>query len=433
MPNQLQIRAWNTQTLPADWLRRTRTLDESIEKDVKAIIYKVAKNGNAALTEFTKKYDKTKLKPENLIVTREEIEQAYKMVSEEQISALKLMKNKVSFFEKRLLERITFETSKDGITVQNVLRPIESVGCYAPGGQAAYPTTVVMTAVPAKTAGVPRIVVCSPPTTKGTINPLILVASDTCEVNEIYKVGGAQAIAALAYGTETIKPVKKIVGPGNKYVTMAKILVSKDVAIDMPAGPTEILVLADETAEAHLIALDMISQAEHGADSVAGLITISQKLAEEVVSCLNKIAASTIRRTIVRKALKDHGFVITCKSTKEMVVLANDFAPEHAEIIARNPQEIADRITSAGVILTGPYSPVSLSDYGSGTNHVLPTGGFGHAFSGLSVLDFTRRVSIVESSREGLLKMKNHVKVLTEAENLPNHYKAIEARFKDES
>jgi histidinol dehydrogenase len=290
-----------------------------------------------------------------------------------------------------------------------------------------------MTAVPAKTAGVPRIVVCSPPTTKGTINPLILVAADICEVNEIYKVGGAQAIAALAYGTETIKPVKKIVGPGNKYVTTAKILVSKDVAIDMPAGPSEVLVLADETANPQLIALDMISQAEHGADSVAGLITTSEKLAEEVVSWLNKMAASADRGTIVRKALADYGFAITCKSIDEMVALANDFAPEHVEIITRNPMKIADRITSAGVILIGPYSPVSLSDYGSGTNHVLPTGGFGHAFSGLSVLDFARRVSIVESSREGLLQVKNHVKVLTEAENLPNHYKAIEARFKDES
>jgi histidinol dehydrogenase len=432
MQTQLQVKVWKAQALPANWLKRTRTLDESIEEDVKAIVNKVVKNGDAALIEFTEKFDKTKLKAENLRVTTEEIEEAYKVVSEKQISALKLMKSKVSSFEKLILKRIIFETSKDGIAVQNVLRPIESVGCYVPGGQAAYPSTVVMTAVPAKIAGVPRIVVCSPPTTKGTINPLILVAADICEVNEIYKVGGAQAIAALAYGTETIKPVKKIVGPGNKYVTMAKIFVSKDVAIDMPAGPSEVLVLADETANPQLIALDMISQAEHGADSVAGLITTSQKLAEEVVSWLRKTAASADRGLIVRKALADYGFIITCRSTDEMVALANDFAPEHIEIMTRNPVKVAGRITSAGVILIGPYSPVSLSDYGSGTNHVLPTGGFGHAFSGLSVLDFARRVNIVESSREGLLKVKNHVKVLTEAENLPNHYKAIEVRFENE-
>jgi histidinol dehydrogenase len=436
MRNQLQVKVWNASALPANWFKRTRTLDEKaieqIENDVKAIINKVAENGDAALIELTEKFDKTKLKAESLRVTTEEIEEAYNVASKEQISALKLLKSKVSSFERLVLERIRIKTSKDGITVQNVLRPIESVGCYVPGGQAAYPSSVVMTAAPAKVAGVPRIVVCSPPTAKGTINPLILVAAEICGVNEIYKVGGAQAIAALAYGTETIRPVKKIVGPGNKYVTLAKILVSKDVAIDMLAGPSEILVLADETANPQLIALDMISQAEHGADSVAGLITTSEKLAEKALSWLRKMTASADRGSIIRKALAEYGFIITCKSIDEMVRLANVFAPEHVEIITRNPMKIADRITSAGVILVGSYSPVSLSDYGIGTNHVLPTGGFGHAFSGLSALDFVKRINIIESSREGLLQLKNHVKVLTEAENLPNHYKAIEARFKDE-
>jgi histidinol dehydrogenase len=289
-----------------------------------------------------------------------------------------------------------------------------------------------MTAVPAKVAGVPRIVVCSPPTTKGAINPLVLVAADICGVNEIYKVGGAQAIAALAYGTETIKPVRKIVGPGNKYVTTAKILVSKDVAIDMPAGPSEVLVLADETASPRVVALDMISQAEHSEDSVAGLITTSKKLAEKVQDWLKKMATSTDRGEIVTKALEKYGFIITCDSIDEAVELANVFAPEHVEIMTKAPMEIADSITSAGLILVGPYSPVALSDYGSGTNHVLPTGGFGHAFSGLSALDFTRRVSIVESSKDGLLSLRNYVKVMTAAENLPNHYKAIEARFESE-
>jgi histidinol dehydrogenase len=437
MRNQLRVKAWKASALPSDWFKRTRTLDEkageSIENQVKGIISKVVKNGDAALIEFAGKFDKATLKCENLQVTAKEIEEAYKTVSKEQISAIKLIKSKVSSLEKLMLERVKIATSKDGIAVQTVLRPIESVGCYVPGGQAAYPSTLVMTAVPAKTAGVPRIVMCSPPTSQGTINPLILVAADICEVDEIYKVGGAQAIAALAYGTETIKPVKKIIGPGNKYVMMAKVLVSKDVAIDMPAGPSEILVLADETANPQLIALDMISQAEHGADSVTGLITTSEKLAEKTLSWLRKVTASAERGDIVRKALTEHGFIVTCRSIDEVVALANVFAPEHVEIVTRNPLEIADRITSAGLILLGPYSPVSLSDYGTGTNHVLPTGGFGHAFSGLSALDFARRVSVVESSREGLLRLKNHVKVLTEAENLPNHYKAVEARFENES
>jgi len=426
------MRLWSAQALLPNWFERTRPSDESIEDEVKTIVNKVARNGNAALVELTEKLDKTKLKPENLRVTNEETKQAYKTVSKKQISALKLIKNKVSSHERLVMKRVTFETSIEGITVKNVLRPIESVGCYIPGGKAAYPSTLVMTTVPAKTAGVPRIVVCTPPTSEGKVNPLILVAADICGVNEVYKVGGAQAIAALAYGTETIKPVKKIFGPGNRYVTMAKILVSKDVTIDMPAGPSEVLVLADETASPRLVALDMISQAEHGADSVAGLITTSKKLAEEVASQLGKVADSADRGTIVKEALETYGFIITCGSTDEMVGLANDFASEHVEIMMRNPMRVADRITSAGIILSGPCSPVSLSDYGSGTNHVLPTGGSAQVFSGLSVLDFVRRVSIVESSREGLLRLKNSVKALTEAENLPNHYKAIEARFENE-
>jgi histidinol dehydrogenase len=433
MCSQLQVKVWKASALPANWFKRTQILDEAIAESVKAIVHKVAENRDAALIEFTEKFDGVKLKAENLQATREEIDEAYSLVSEEQIAALKLMKSKVGSFEKLILEQFKIKKSKDGIAIKNVLRPIESVGCYVPGGQAVYPSTVVMTVVPAKTAEVPRIVVCSPPTAKATINPLILVAADVCGVNEVFKVGGAQAIAALAYGTETIKPVKKIVGPGNKYVTMAKILVSKDVAIDMPAGPSEILVLADETANPQFIALDMVSQAEHGADSVAGLITPSKKLAKEVAAWLRKTAASAERGVIIRKALAGQGFIITCDSAEEMVDLANVFAPEHIEIMTRSPMEIAEQITSAGVILLGAYSPVPLSDYGSGTNHVLPTGGFGHAFSGLSALDFVRRVNVVESSKAGLLQVKNHVKVLTEAENLPNHYRAIEARFKNEN
>jgi histidinol dehydrogenase len=314
-----------------------------------------------------------------------------------------------------------------------MLSPLDSVGCYVPGGQAAYPSTVIMTAVPAKAAGVFRVVVCSPPNAQGTLSPLVLVAADICEVNEIYKLGGAQAIAALAYGTETIKPVRKIVGPGNRYVTMAKVLVSRDVAIDMPAGPSEVLVVADETANPKYVAADLISQAEHGIDSVAGLITTSKELADEVLSWLNRMVASAERKTIVKKALEEYGFITLCDRVDEMVSLANAFAPEHLEIMTQNHMEIVGRITSAGLILLGPYSPVSLSDYGSGTNHVLPTGGFARTFSGLAALDFARRVSVVESSRDGLLELRNHVKILTEAENLPNHRKAVEARFEDES
>jgi histidinol dehydrogenase len=426
------VKLWKSTALPAGWFSRqvpNDTANEQLESAVKAIISKVTKEGDAALVELTEKFDKVRLDAENLSVKPAEVEAAYKSVSQEQVSALKLMKDKISAFESLKLKQVPLKTSKDGIIIQSVLRPIESVGCYVPGGLAAYPSTLIMTAVPAKVAGVPRIVVCSPPNAKDEVNPLVLVAADICGVNEVYKVGGAQAIAALAYGTETIKPVKKIVGPGNRYVTAAKILVSKDVAVDMPAGPSEVLVLADETANPRLIALDMISQAEHGVDSVAGMITTSERLAKEVQFWLEKSVAAAERREVVTKALENFGFIITCKDMAEAVELANVFAPEHIEIMTREPEKIAERITSAGLILIGPYSPVALSDYASGTNHVLPTGGFGSAFSGLSALDFVRRVNIVECSREGLQRAQALVKVMTEAENLPNHYKALEARL----
>ena len=239
-----------------------------------------------------------------------------------------------------------------------------------------------MTVVPAKVAGVPRIVVCSPSDAKGKVNPLVLVAADICGVDEVYKVGGAQAIAALAYGTKSIKPVRKIVGPGSKYVTAAKVLVSTDVAIDMPAGPSEVLVLADESADARFIAFDMVSQAEHGGDSVAGLITTSEKVALQVQENLATVAASAERGEKVSEALAKYGFIIVCKNMDEAISLVNQFAPEHLEVMTAKPKEIAEKLT-AGLILLGPYSPVALSDYGSGTNHVLPTGGFAQSFSGL--------------------------------------------------
>ena len=429
MPRQLNIRKWTAKELPPDWFKRTRTIDGSIENDVTAIISEVRKNGDAALVMFTEKYDKVKVKPENLRVTQEEIKAAYSKVTETQIQALELMREKVASFERGNLKQLGTATLRDGVIIQTMFSSIQSVGCYVPGGQATYPSTVVMTTVPAKTAGVPRLVVCSPPDRDGYINPLVLVACDICGVNEIYRIGGVQAIAALAYGTETIKPVCKIVGPGSKYVTMAKVLVSKDVAIDMPAGPSEVLVLGDETAEARFVASDMVSQAEHGADSVVGLITTSKKIADEVADWLTNLVVSAERSEIIQKAIEAHGFIIICASVDEMVELANTFAPEHLEILARNPLAIAGKITSAGLILVGPYSPVALSDYGSGTNHVLPTGGFACAFSGLSALDFARRTNVVDCSRDELLALRNHVRIMTEAEKLPNHRRAVEVRF----
>ena len=428
MPDKLKIRTWNAKQLPPDWFKRAQTFDESVENSTKAIISEVRKNGDVALVRFTEKFDKARVKPENLRVPAEEIQAAYGRVTEDQINAIRLMKEKVGAYEQANLKQLETATNQEGSTVQTMLFPIESVGCYVPGGQAAYPSTVVMTTTPAKASGVPRIVVCSPPDKDGSLNPLVLVACDICGVNEIYRVGGVQAVAALAYGTETIKPVCKIVGPGSKYVTMAKILVSRDVAIDMPAGPSEVLVLADDTANAEFVAADMISQAEHGADSVAGLMTTSRQLANKVTDSLARMAGSVERGEIVQKALQTYGFIILCDNVDDMVRLANVFAPEHLEIMTRTPLEIAQRVT-AGLILIGPYSPVALSDYGAGTNHVLPTGGFTRAFSGLSALDFSRRVGVVDCSKEGLRGLRNHVKVMASAEDLPNHYRAVDVRF----
>ncbi len=431
MREGLRVKIWNSKELPTDWFKRQQVDQKAIqelENNVKAIINQVKAEGDEALVEFAQKFDKSELNSRGLKVKPSEIKEAYTKTSPDQISALKFMKEKVSAFQKQLLVQTDIKTSNDGISVQTVLRPIESVGCYVPGGQAAYPSTLIMTAIPAKVAGVPRVVVCSPSDVKGKVNPLVLVAADICGVDEVYKVGGAQAIAALTYGTKTIKPVRKIVGPGSKYVTTAKVLVSTDVAIDMPAGPSEVLVLADESADARLIAYDMISQAEHGGDSVAGLITTSETLATGVDENLAKLADSTERSEKISESLAKYGFIIVCGDIGEMVNLSNQFAPEHLEVLTAKPKELAEKLT-AGLILLGPYSPVALSDYGSGTNHVLPTGGFAQSFSGLSAFDFMRRVSIVESCRTGLERVKDSIKVMTEAENLPNHSKAIQARF----
>ncbi len=432
MPAGLKIRKWNASELPQDWNKRRQLVDGSIQQDVQSIISEVRRKGDVALIAFTEKYDKVTVKPENLRVTSKEIKAAYANVTRAQIQAIELMQNKVTSFECDNLKQLAKSTLTEGVLTQTKLSPIKSVGCYVPGGQAAYPSTVVMTTTPAKVAGVPRIVVCSPPNRAGEVNSLVLVACDICGVDEVYRVGGVQAVSALAYGTTAIRPVSKIIGPGNKYVTLAKSLVSKDVAIEMPAGPSEVLILGDKTANAQFVAADMISQAEHGSDSVAGLITSSDELAEKVSDLLKEMAGSVERGELIKMALENHGFIIKCNSVEEMVELANTFAPEHLEIVTENPFGIANQITSSGVILVGPYSPVAISDYGGGgTNHVLPTGGFAHSFSGLSVLDFMRRTSVVNYSKDGLTGLRNHVGVMAEAEDLPNHNRAVEVRFED--
>ena len=432
MQRQSQIKVYQADQLPPDWFRRQQAdvkATQELQDKVQNVIKRVRTKGDEGLLGLALEFDKAKLTTQTLRASPAEIQEAYNQVSKEQVAAIEFMKKRVTIFQKQLLNQTEVKAFNEGIMVQTVLRPIESVGCYIPGGQATYPSTVVMTALVAKIAGVPRIVICSPSSADGKVNPLVLVASDMCGVNEVYKVGGAQAIAALAYGTQTIAPVRKIVGPGSKYVTTAKALVSQDVAIDMPAGPSEVLVLADDSADARLIAYDMISQAEHGIDSVAALITPSQTIAQQVQKNLAELTATAPRAEKISESLSKYGFIIVCRDINEAVKLTNQFAAEHLEVITGDAKALAEKLI-AGLILIGQYSPVPLSDYAIGTNHVLPTGGFAQSFSGLSVFDFMRRVSIAECSREGLEKVKAQVKVLTDTENLPNHYKAIEARFK---
>jgi len=306
---------------------------------------------------------------------------------------------------------------------------LESVGCYVPGGKARYPTSLVMCCVPAKVAGVRRVVVCSPCSQNKEIAPILLVAADICGVDEIYKVGGAQAIAALAYGTRIIKPVNKIVGPGSIYVAQAKILVSNDVAIDNPAGPSEILIIADESADAKDIARDLISQAEHGQDSVSGLVSTSKTLLDKVAQQVRSILEGVQRKEMVEKSITENAFMVECDSLQSATEFANAFAPEHLEIITRNSATLAKMIDSSGVILLGRYTPVASSDYGLGTNHVLPTGGSAKTSSGLSALDFVKRSYVAKSTKTSLGKLSKDMRVLAEAEGLINHYRAIEQRL----
>jgi histidinol dehydrogenase len=401
---------------------------------VQPIIDDVARRGDAALLDYTAKFDGVALRRDELRVKPREFDAACRAVTGEQLAALRLSLSNIRNVEQHTLARLSGTVkTRPGVNVEASFRPLSSVGCYVPGGRAVYPSSVLMNVVPAQVAGVKRIVICSPPSKSKTIHPLILMAAKLCGVSEVYRIGGAQAVAALAVGTETIKPVQKIIGPGSAYVAAAKVAVSHRVAIDSPAGPSELLVIADETADASNVAADMISQAEHGEDSIVGLVTTSSKLARQIVALIGEQLGSLERAETIAQALADKGFVLVCDSMKLAVEFANEFAPEHLEIITRNARSVAKDIDAAGLILLGNYSPVAASDYVVGSNHVLPTGGAAKTYSGLSVLDFARRVNIVQCSRDGLKDLIPPLKALALAEGLPNHYRAAAKRFRNRS
>lgn len=408
----------------------TSISDDLVQK-TKSIMNKVEKYGDSALLAYTEKFDGIRL--DSLRVTDDEIKEAYDRVSKEQIQSIKIMKQRLVTGEKALLKNLRGLTiSSAGVKIQRIVQPINSIGCYIPGGKARYPSSIVMCAIPAKVAGVKRIVAISPPLRDGTVDPLTLIAADICGVNEFYKVGGAHGIGALTFGTHTIDKVNKIVGPGGIFVTIAKILASSRVSIDMIAGPTELLVYADSKADPKLVALDLISQAEHSYDTLCGLVTTSEGFAKKVTNEIQSIIENNIieRSDIVKRSLEENGFIAVCRDETSSTEFINEIAPEHLEIIAANARSISKKIKSAGLVLIGKYTPSSASDYCLGSNHVLPTLGFGKSRASLSVLDFIRMVTVVQATKLGLAEVESAVKQISTAEGLTNHYEAVKGRLK---
>jgi histidinol dehydrogenase len=400
----------------------TQALDTS-----KEIIEAVKARGDEALEYYSRKFDDPAFSVSDLEISNSRVEGAYGLVDEEVIEGIRHAKENIWAYHESQLKTIRNSWSirlVSGIQVGEKTTPIESVGCYIPGGKAPLISTVLMTVIPAKLAGVERILVVSPP----RIHPAILVACDLCGIDEIFQVGGAQAIAALAWGTETIRPVVKVVGPGNRYVTAAKMLVFGRVDIDMPAGPSEILIIADENANPEYITWDILSQAEHTGNEHCVLVTDSRELAEKVVGKIEERARSLERSEMIVESLKNSSVVIV-DSMREAVEFANAFAPEHLEIMVKNPDRLAGRIKNAGAIFIGDYAPVAAGDYASGANHVLPTGGAARFSSQLSVRDFLKTSSIQKIDRKGLEVIAKTIKIIANAEGLEAHRRSIEERL----
>ena len=395
--------------------RRQKT-SEKDRKTVQSILNDVKRNGDSAVKKYERKFNGRQTS--QLRVNAKEIKEARSKISRKEVTALQAMS-----------ARLRNSSPKIQIRGSSKFVPIPSVGCYIPGGQARYPSSVVMSVIPAKIAGVKRIVVVSPPTRDGKIDPLTIVAAKMCGATEIYKVGGGQAIGALAYGTKSIPKVDKIVGPGGKFVSIAKSLVSDQTAIDMIAGPTELGIIADASSNPELVALDLISQAEHSKDTMCFVITQSKTVAKQIQKSIEKVIPDTERSSIIKESISTNGFIAVCKNQNEIIELANKFAPEHMELMVKNAKTLSKKITGAGLVLIGKNTPSAVSDYLLGTNHILPTNGFGRTRGGLSVLDFLKLQTVVESKKSALRNISKSLKAITDAEDLPNHYKAVKRRL----
>lgn len=415
-----------------DLLKRSPNNYDSFASTVNEIVNNVRENGDKAVAEYTLKFDKTEIKSDNILVTRAEIDEAYNYVNNNDPGLVDVIRKSAKNIEEYHIKQKQyswFDSKPDGTMLGQKVSAIGSAGVYVPGGKAAYPSSVLMNIIPAKVAGVEKIVMVTPPGQDGKVNPGTLVAADIAGVDYIYKVGGAQAIAALAFGTETIPKVDKIVGPGNIFVALAKKAVFGFVSIDSIAGPSEILVLADETANPRFVAADLLSQAEHDEMASAILVTTSMDLANKVSDEVDKFVEVLSRKEILEKSLENYGYILVTDSMNDAIDVANEIASEHLEIVTKNPFDTMTRIKNAGAIFLGEYSSEPLGDYFAGPNHVLPTNGTAKFFSPLGVDDFIKKSSIISYSREALEAIHKDIEHFATSEKLTAHANSIKVRF----
>ncbi|MCR5278278.1 MAG: histidinol dehydrogenase [Lachnospiraceae bacterium] len=425
----VDISKQNTEDILSSLLKRSTGDYGKYEETVAKILKNVRENGDKAVFELTKEFDGFDLNKGDIRVTEDEVKEAYKEIPAEFVEIMKKSAKNIEEFHKKQVRNTWIDTKPDGSILGQRITAVDSAGIYVPGGKAAYPSSVLMNIIPAKVAGVERIIMCTPPNKEGKVNPGTLVAADIAGVTEIYKAGGAQAIAAMAYGTESVPKVCKITGPGNIFVALAKKQVIGAVGIDSIAGPSEIMVLADKTANPHYVAADLLSQAEHDSLASAILVTDSKELAEAVNDEIDKFLPKLSRRDIIKESLDNFGFAIVSKDLDTAIETVNAIAPEHLEILTANPFETMTKVRNAGAIFLGEYSSEPLGDYFAGPNHTLPTNGTAKFFSPLSVDDFVKRSSIISYSKEALEKVHEDIELFARQEGLTAHENSIKVRF----
>lgn len=431
----MRIQKLNSDTkknLLEDLLKRSPNNYGQYEASVKEILDKVKEEKDAAVFAYTAKFDGAELTADTIEVTDAEIEEAYAQVDDTLLTVIRKAKDNIESYHAKQRQNSWFDSKPDGTILGQKITPLHRVGVYVPGGKAVYPSSVLMNVMPAKVAGVDEIIMVTPPGKNGKVSPNTLVAAKEAGVNKIYKVGGAQAIAALAYGTESIPKVDKIVGPGNIYVALAKKAVYGHVNIDSIAGPSEILVVADETANPRYVAADLLSQAEHDELASAILVTTSEKLAHEVSDQVDGFLKELSRAEIISKSLDNYGYILLADTMEDVIDVANEIASEHLEIQTKNPFEVMTKIRNAGAIFIGEYASEPLGDYFAGPNHILPTNGTAKFFSPLSVDDFIKKSSIISYSREALQKVHKDIESFAKAEQLTAHANSIHVRFEEE-